>query len=36
MIVKREWSKIKHNRRKHYKGIFLFGFIPLYISIRED
>lgn len=35
MIVKKEWTKLKYGRGKHYKGVFLFGFIPLYISVRE-
>lgn len=36
MIVKKEWSKLnKWGEGKIYKGIFLFGFIPLYISVRR-
>lgn len=32
MIVKKYWRKFKNYRHKNYMGIFLFGFIPLYIE----
>ena len=35
MIVKREWHKSKYGSSKYYEGIFLFGFIPLYISVTD-
>ena len=36
MIVYKEWHKItRYRERYNYKGIFLFGFIPLYIQ-RTD
>ena len=37
MIVKRIWKKrINSFECKHYRGWFLFGFIPLYIKQCED
>lgn len=33
MIVKRVWRKEFGLDTKKYTGYFLFGFIPLYISI---
>lgn len=37
MIVKREWVKYPNNiiYTKKYVGYFLFGFIPIYISVKE-
>lgn len=35
MIVKKYWSKEFAYSRYEYMGIFLFGFIPLYIR-RSD
>lgn len=31
MIIERHWSKRKGTRDYFYKGIFLFGIIPIYI-----
>lgn len=35
MIIKREWTKLADNglTKKHCAGYFLFGIIPIYISI---
>ena len=33
MIIKKHWTKGAGYNKKTYKGIFLFGFIPLYIEI---
>lgn len=36
MIIKKYWhTYTRHRDRYNYFGIFLFGFIPLYIS-RSD
>lgn len=35
MIIKKYWHKFKFHERRNYMGIFLFGFIPLYI-VRSD
>ena len=38
MLVWRKWVKLKGVIVKQavlYKGLFLFGFIPLYISIKK-
>ena len=37
MIIKKYWHSYrgKYHNRYDYMGIFLFGFIPLYIS-RSD
>jgi hypothetical protein len=35
MIVKKYWHKGHSIDRRNYMGIFLFGFIPLYI-VRSD
>ncbi len=36
MIIKKYWHTYnRHRDRYNYLGIFLFGFIPLYIS-RSD
>ena len=38
MLVWREWVKLNGAIVKKavlYRGLFLFGFIPLYISIKE-
>lgn len=35
MIVYKEWHAYIHHDRYNYKGVFLFGFIPLYIQ-RTD
>ena len=36
MIVKKYWHTYKHQfKRSDYMGIFLFGFIPIFI-IRSD
>lgn len=35
MIIKKYWHKEKHYRTYHYMGVFLLGFIPLYIR-RSD
>lgn len=35
MIIKREWSKRKGVRDYFYKGIFLFGIIPIYIKVTS-
>lgn len=34
MIVMRYWDKYKPGKKYHCKGLFLFGFIPLYLSIE--
>ena len=41
MFVYRKWATITHkpggNVSKLYKGVFLFGIVPLYISvIRQE
>lgn len=33
MIVKKTWEKGYYTKRKTYVGYFLFGIIPLFISI---
>ena len=35
MIVKRYWHKGSGINRVNYMGIFLFGFIPIYI-VKSD
>lgn len=36
MIFKKYWHKVdKYRNRINYMGIFLFGFIPLYI-VQSD
>lgn len=35
MIIKKYWHKGAGFQRRNYMGIFLFGFIPLYI-VRSD
>lgn len=35
MIVKKCWYKYKGSYRHTYRGIFLFGIIPLYIVRLE-
>jgi hypothetical protein len=35
MIVKKYWHKGIGYSRRNYMGIFLFGFIPLYI-VKSD
>lgn len=35
MIIKKTWSKSCGLGFKFYTGYFLFGFIPLYISIES-
>jgi hypothetical protein len=35
MIVKKTWYKHKHYTRYDYMGIFLFGFIPVFINRTE-
>ena len=35
MIVKKYWHSYKNYRRYNYMGIFLFGFIPIFIT-RSD
>lgn len=34
MIVKKYWHKYKNGRHSDRMGLFLFGFIPLYIKIH--
>jgi len=39
MIIKRQWKITKYKRykgniTKRYNGIFLFGFIPIWISVE--
>ncbi len=36
MIVKKTWYKYKNHSRYDYMGIFLLGFIPLYIDRKEN
>ena len=36
MIIKKYWHKSYVISRRNYMGIFLFGFIPLYIVISDD
>ena len=35
MIVKKYWYTYKYYKRYDYMGIFLFGFIPIFI-MRSD
>lgn len=35
MIVKKYWHKYDYGKRRNFMGIFLFGFIPLYI-VQSD
>lgn len=35
MIIKRTWEKGYGFDRKKYTGYFLFGFIPLYVYIKD-
>lgn len=35
MVVKRFWHRGYGVNRRNYMGIFLFGFIPLYI-VKSD
>lgn len=36
MIIKKHWHKYnRYHHRMNYIGVFLFGFIPLYIA-RSD
>lgn len=35
MIIKKYWHCYRHHDRYNYMGIFLLGFIPLYIR-RSD
>lgn len=35
MIVKKYWRTYKHYKRYDYMGIFLFDFIPIFIT-RSD
>lgn len=37
MLIKRVWDKYNWNihERYYYKGYFLFGFIPIFISRRN-
>ena len=32
MIVKKDWVRYKPTYENNYAGIFLFGFIPIYIE----
>lgn len=36
MIVKKTWHNYKNHKRYDYMGIFLLGFIPLYINRTEE
>lgn len=36
MIYKKYWHKYKKHARYDYKGIFLFGFIPLYVCRGDN
>ena len=35
MIVKKYWRKYKNGRHSDRMGLFLFGFIPIYIEIHS-
>lgn len=35
MIIERQWSKRKRFRDYFYRGIFLFGIIPIYIKVTS-
>lgn len=36
MIIKKYWHRYdRYHHRQNYMGIFLFGFIPLYIRVSD-